>query len=436
MHNAPHPTTLRATSNQEASAHYVCPHCDWVTSVSVTTEESSPTQIRCERCGHRITHQTAHQATTLKWYALSAMLMLVMSMLYSFLGFSAKGVEHRIRFTDTIEVLLTNHFVALGILLSLLLILPVIYLLLAMYVASAIERKRTFPALKLSLRMLWGIEPWLMMDVFLVGILVALIKLHSMAHVEFGLSFWPFCLFVVLLIKTLLLCDSVWLWDSLFPQPTPASLHSGVAREQGFAVCQCCGAVSHGLQGYCPRCSTHVESRTKGHQQKTVALLIASCVMFIPANWFPIMDTAFLGSSHGSTIIGGVILLWATGSYPIALVVFIASVVVPIFKILLLSWLCWQSRHQQARSAKQLQHFYFFTELIGRWSMIDIFVVAILTALVQLGSLMRIIPGPAIIAFASVVVLTMLAAQSFDPRSFWDNPRSLRDTPTKETSLD
>ncbi|MCA2018989.1 PqiA/YebS family transporter subunit [Vibrio tritonius] len=400
------------------------------------SDSEQPIDVRCERCGHRITHQIVHQAVTLKWYALSALLMLAMSMLYSFLGFSAKGVEHRFRFTDTIEVLLNNHFVALGILLSLLLILPVIYLLLTLYASAAIEHKRTLPGLKLSLRMLWGIEPWLMMDVFLVGILVALIKLHSMAQVEFGLSFWPFCLFVVLLVKTLLLCDRVWLWNSLFPQANPESLQTGVAHTQGMTVCHCCGAVSHGLEGYCPRCSTHVQSRTKGHQKKTVALLIASCVMFIPANWFPIMDTAFLGSSHGSTILGGVILLWATGSYPIALVVFVASVVVPIFKILLLSWLCWQSRHQKPRSAKQLQHFYFFTEFIGRWSMIDIFVVAILTALVQLGSLMRIIPGPAIIAFASVVVLTMLAAQSFDPRSFWDTPRSPEDYSTKETSLD
>ncbi|MZI95302.1 PqiA/YebS family transporter subunit [Vibrio sp. CAIM 722] len=405
-----------STTDNSSARYFTCPHCDWVTHSPVPEAGV----IRCQRCHHRLSTRTTDQTMALKWYSLSALLLLSLSVAYTFIGFSAKGIEHKINLLDTITVLIQSHFLVLAILIAIFATLPVVYLLIVIYVTYALEKQRLFPGLKTCLRSLEVIENWLMVDVFLVGILVALIKLHGMAEVEIGLSFWPFCGFVVVLVKVLSLCDRIWLWDTLFPPTEIRHLTSGVARTQGVSVCHHCGCISHGLSGFCPRCHARVESRQPVHQHTTVALLLASCVLFFPANLYPIMDTSFLGSAHHSTILGGVILLWSTGSFPIALVVFIASIFVPIFKILLLSWLCWQSRHIQTRSAKQLQHFYLFTEFIGRWSMIDIFVVAVLSALVQLGGLMRIIPGPAIMAFAAVVVLTMLAAQAFDPRIFWD----------------
>ncbi len=131
--------------------------------------------------------------------------------------------------------------------------------------------------------------------------------------------------------------------------------------------------------------------------------------------FFPIMNTTFLGTTEHSTIIGGVLLLWALKSYPVALVILIASVLVPIAKILSLFWLCWQYHFATDLPAIKKQKIYHLTELVGRWSMVDIFVVAILSALVQLGTLMNIVPGIAAMSFCAVVILTMLAAMSFDP---------------------
>ena len=143
-------------------------------------------------------------------------------------------------------------------------------------------------------------------------------------------------------------------------------------------------------------------------------------ILYVPANLYPIMDTVFLGDDSPSTIMGGVVLLWAMGSYPIAAVIFIASVVVPLVKILALLWLCYMVQRGHGASPLGKLKLYRMTEFVGRWSMIDVFVVAILAGLIRLDNLMTIYPGPAAIAFAGVVLITMVAAMSFDSRLIWD----------------
>lgn len=144
-------------------------------------------------------------------------------------------------------------------------------------------------------------------------------------------------------------------------------------------------------------------------------------ILYIPANILPIMVTESLGQQTYSTILGGVVLLWNMGSYPVALVIFIASVLVPIVKMLAIGWLCWSVHTHRPHHRRGRTRLYRLTEFIGRWSMVDVFVVAILVALIRMGKLMSVYPGSAALAFAGVVVLTMLSAMSFDPRLLWDN---------------
>jgi len=144
--------------------------------------------------------------------------------------------------------------------------------------------------------------------------------------------------------------------------------------------------------------------------------------MYIPANVYPIMTTTSLGHTSPSTIIGGVVELVQLGSWPVAAVIFIASVIVPVGKLVALAWLCLVVSRSSELNAAVRTRLYRLTEFIGRWSMIDIFVVAILVALIRAGSLMSITPGPAALAFGAVVVITMLAAMTFDPRLLWDAP--------------
>ena len=165
--------------------------------------------------------------------------------------------------------------------------------------------------------------------------------------------------------------------------------------------------------------SSHNNSRVS--IQQTWALIITSVVLYIPANILPIMNTRFLGQDDPSTIIGGVILLWNHGSYPIAMVIFVASILVPVGKIFILSWLNYsvQSGHEHFKNERIL--LYRMAEFVGRWSMVDVFVVIILVSLVQMGNAMTILPGSATLAFSGVVVVTMLAAMSFDSRLIYNN---------------
>lgn len=199
-----------------------------------------------------------------------------------------------------------------------------------------------------------------------------------------------------------------------------SSYSANSAAAQHLAACHTCGKISDVELGHCPRCGTVLHLRTPNSLQKTLALLITACVLFIPANVLPIMYTEQLGRVTASTIVGGVVTLWEHGSYPIALVIFVASVLIPLAKIIVMFWLCWSvSSHSQAEPAQRTL-LYRITEFVGRWSMIDVFVVAILVALIQLTGLLVIRPGTAALAFAGVVIVTMFAAASFDSRLIWD----------------
>ncbi|WP_341707590.1 paraquat-inducible protein A [Halopseudomonas sp.] len=196
------------------------------------------------------------------------------------------------------------------------------------------------------------------------------------------------------------------------------------ARSRGLVGCACCALVVSINEQRCPRCQSRLHSRTPDSLQRTLALIVVAWVLYLPANLLPITNTVYLGSNAPSTILGGVVTLWQMGSYPIALVILIASVLVPIGKLLMLSWLCWQASRPRPRNPQQSARLYRLTEFIGRWSMIDVFVVAILVALIKLGNIISFYPGFAALSFAAVVIVTMIAAEQFDPRLIWDSTES------------
>ena len=197
------------------------------------------------------------------------------------------------------------------------------------------------------------------------------------------------------------------------------------AKSQGKAVCHTCTALNDVSETNCRRCNSSVHVRIPNSVERTVALLIASVALYIPANLYPIMITEQQGNAIESTIIGGVILLWGMGSYAVAFIIFVASILVPIAKILSLSALCVTVARNQTTSRKQRTIMYRITELIGKWSMVDVFVVAILVALIQITGIVVISPGGAALAFAAMVIVTMFAAEGFDPRLIWDHSEQL-----------
>jgi paraquat-inducible protein A len=190
------------------------------------------------------------------------------------------------------------------------------------------------------------------------------------------------------------------------------------AAAHGLALCHVCGAVSPVSEQYCPRCRGPLHLRLRESVQRTWAFTIAALALYFPANLLPVLRVESFAGTKQNTIMGGVIQFWHDADYPVAIIIFVASVMIPVLKIASIIWLC--SAARSGRRPRGMTRLYRITEFVGRWSMVDVFVVAILVAVVQLGSTISIHPGAGAISFAAVVVLTMFAAMSFDPRLIWD----------------
>jgi paraquat-inducible protein A len=200
------------------------------------------------------------------------------------------------------------------------------------------------------------------------------------------------------------------------------------AIDAGLLICHECHQLNPRQDGagkqLCSRCGGRVYGRQPNSLVRTWALLLTAAILYIPANLLPIMTVNSMGTGQTDTIMSGVIELVNYGMWPIATVVFVASIVVPTFKLIGIALLLYSVQRHQPMSVRQRILMYRFIEWIGRWSMLDIFVIAILVAMVNFGSLASIEPGIGAAAFACVVILTMLAALTFEPRLIWDNTDS------------
>lgn len=197
------------------------------------------------------------------------------------------------------------------------------------------------------------------------------------------------------------------------------------ALAQGFIRCHDCGYLSKqsDKNRLCPLCGTRLHPRLVNSFQRTAALLLSAFCLYIPANMFPIMTVTRLGVGEPHTIIGGIIALIKGGMMPIAMLVLVASILVPLLKLLGISLLLLNVHYRWQVHAKKWTIMYRIIAFVGRWSMLDIFMISILVSLVDMGGVAQILAGPAATAFAAVVVLTMFAAKNFDPRLIWDNQR-------------
>jgi len=275
-----------------------------------------------------------------------------------------------------------------------------------------------------------------MSEVMLLGILVALIKIAQLATVIPGIGMYAEGLLVMLLAAMGSAFDphSIWqrvVWaDGTRPQPPQPlqprrqrlTAHAGRPHARLLA-CTTCGLLSRpapaGRPGCCPRCGTALKVHAHTSIQTTWALVIAATILYIPANALPVLSTTTLGSTESDTIIGGVALLYESGSWPLALIVLIASVIVPLGKLAALAYLLVTVQRGAVKNNHDRSRLYRLVEFVGRWSMLDVFVDAFIVALVQLSPLVSAAPGAGVVYFMAVVILTMFAAHSFDQRLIW-----------------
>ncbi|MBV9659075.1 MAG: paraquat-inducible protein A [Verrucomicrobia bacterium] len=191
------------------------------------------------------------------------------------------------------------------------------------------------------------------------------------------------------------------------------------AAARGLAHCHFCAQVQPVAHAHCARCHAALHLRKPHSLQRTLALTLGAMLLYLPANLLPVLNVeSSVKGNQQNTILSGVIQFWQDGDYPVALIIFTASIVIPIAKIISILILCRAA--QTGRRPSAMTRLHRITDFVGRWSMVDVFVVAILVGVVQLGTVMTVTPGGGAFAFAAVVILTMLAAHSFDPRLIWD----------------
>jgi paraquat-inducible protein A len=202
------------------------------------------------------------------------------------------------------------------------------------------------------------------------------------------------------------------------------------AAARGFAVCHVCGLAALVDRVRCPRCDSSLHLRNRESLQRTWAFTIAAFLLYFPANLLPILRVESFAGAQSSTIMSGVIQFWQQEDYPVAIIIFVASVLIPVLKIVAIVALCIAAR--SGWSPRGMTRVYRVTEFVGRWSMVDVFVVAVLVGVVQLGTTISIHPGAGAVSFAAVVVLTMFAAISFDPRLIWDAAAARAQSPATQ----
>jgi paraquat-inducible protein A len=276
------------------------------------------------------------------------------------------------------------------------------------------------------------LRPWSMVEIYLLGLFVAYVRLSDMAAVDLGPAVFALGGLMVIMVLADYTLDAQAVWEAMRPRTRPprgrpSQAWPGAERpardQHRWRIgCDTCGLVSRAAPGMqCYRCGFRLHDRRPGSVQRTWAFAIAALVLYIPANTYPVLTVVRLGAGEPSTILGGVRELFELGMWPLAALVFFASVAVPVLKLVGLAVLLITTHTGTAWALRDRTILYRIVDAIGRWSMIDIFMESILVALVQFGQVASVYPGPGAIAFAAVVILTMLAARSFDPRLMWDS---------------
>lgn len=383
----------------------------------------------CTRCGTLLWRHS--RLTPAEWLALvmAALVVFAVANGYPVASLSVQGIVQRATLLDAVTITWQQGHMAVALMTGMAgFVLPLLQLAALIWVLAPLALGRRPSGMAPTIRLLGWLRPWSMVPVFLLGVLVSVVKLAGMAAVQPQAGLAAFGVLTILLtLLGRLSPHALWRYAEACgsaPVHVPRLAHGEV-----LAGCHVCGQVqalpgdpAHAGDAHsCVRCHATVHVRKPDHLARTWALLVAASILYIPANVLPVMSISSLLGDSEHTILGGVVELWEGGSWDIAVIVFVASVVVPLTKLLALVLLAVSVQRRSARNLRARTRMYEMVEFIGQWSMLDVFVVIVLAALADFQGLMQISAGTGAAAFGLVVILTMLAAMSFDPRRVWDH---------------
>lgn len=410
-----------------------CHECDFV---QRHIEVSPGATARCCRCNAFLYRHPDKSLDNVVAWSLTGLVLLVLANAFPVLDLSVSGHETSTTLISGAVALFKQDQLAVALLVvGVLVVAPALLFLLQIYLFLPLRHDRVPPQFVPLMRLLSHLNHWLMFDVFMLALIVAVVKLSSLASVAPGMGLWAFLALMFASISSIRSYDTHSVWDRYTQLISSAggTHHSPMPGQTTALTCQSatchtCGLLSplRGGNGrsHCPRCDGVLHARKVDSLNRTWALLIAGYVLFIPANVLPITITSSLVGTQADTIMSGVAYFWHEGAYDLAIIIFTASIFVPLLKLLSLTYLTWSAQTRIRWEPMQRTRLYRMVEFVGKWSMLDVFVVAMLARLVQFSSLASIEAGPGALAFACVVIVTMFAAMAFDPRLLWDSQDS------------
>ena len=382
------------------------------------------TSACCRACGATIYIRFDHSVSRTLALYLAALAFVLVANSFPILTMSIEGQRNAATVLDSATALYREGMWPLAIAIALAgIVMPLIKILGMIAILLPMQLGLRPSWLVAGFRFVDRIQTWAMMEVYLLGVIVAYVKLQDLAHIQVGVAAIAFVATILLVAAADARFDPHAIWRRLAAQADDRVLEAKpgtvlISCEQWEQVLRVAEHELHGL--CCPRCGAALHRRKPDSLNRTWALLITAAILYIPANLLPVLTVISFGQGAPSTIIGGVIELIQAGMLPVAVLVLFASILVPVLKLIGLAVLLISVQRRWASRLADRTKIYRIIEGIGRWSMVDVFMTGILAALVALGNLATITAGAGAVAFCGVVIVTIFASLSFDPRLMWD----------------
>jgi paraquat-inducible protein A len=394
-----------------------CPGCDLLQSIPAL---ASGTSAQCSRCSTTLRRVSAHRRDHVAALTLAALVLLIVMCSTNLMSVQTAGIRHVADLFSGPEELVHRNMAALAAAVLFVTVVAPFGRICALLYVLGRSHERSPPR---HLRRLYAwtekLRPWSMIDVFVLGILVAYVKLGDVVTIRLSIGVYALFVLAFVLVWIDSALDREALWEALDGNTQPTDPIHGFGDLIG---CEVCGFVNmrQSQHQHCRRCDSRLHLRKPNSVARTWALVLAAVILYVPANYYPVLTVVQLGAGQPSTILGGIRELISARMYPLAALVFFASILVPALKLVGLTFMLLMTQTRSTAWLRDRTRLYRIVAFIGRWSMIDIFMESLLGALVVFGSVITIQPGTGAIAFCSVVILTMFAAETFDPRLMWD----------------
>ncbi|MFL6605385.1 MAG: paraquat-inducible protein A [Steroidobacteraceae bacterium] len=407
-----------AITSSEAE-RIACPDCGLV---QLLPPPAHGQKAECARCGKVLAGSATGRIGAPLALASAALICLIPATVAPLMVVSSYGASREAWLPSSASALWQDGFPSLGLLVALFSIaLPYVFLGLLIWVLGSLR----FGGRSVGRAFRWvkHLRPWVMTEVYLVGCFVSYSRIKAVSTVTVEVGGWSLVAAGLLLLIAVTQLDERTVWEMLRPGNAARRDSKGIPPAHPRSInCTICDLiVGEAAAGqHCPRCGATLRPRKARSIQRTLAFVLAGFVLYIPANTLTVLTTVQFGREEHNTILSGVLELIRNDLWPLAIIVFTASIILPLIKLCGLTWMLAAIRFRSDRFLVARTRLYRSIDAIGRWSNIDIFSVAVLVAILQFGSLTAVHAGGGLVAFAAVVIITMLATLVFDPRLMWD----------------